>query len=192
MSISDWPHSVYNKEKLHDFLKNNIKNHQFKDLKIPLIVTATNLEFGNLTVFGSGDVIQPILASAALPGAFFPVKIQEQYFVDCGVADPVPVRVARDLGYETVVAVNISEQLPASSPNHLFGLIKRSNEIAYINQCKYAVEGADVVISFNFKDIDTFTDKHNDFLYQEGKKQTKNAIPLITAALEGKIVTVKK
>lgn len=192
-SISDWPYSIYNIEKLAEYLNANIEHRDFKDLKIPLLVTATNLEFGNLTIFGQGDIVRPIMASAALPGAFSPVKIHDQYFVDCSVADPVPVRVARELGYETIIAVNVAEPLSNSEPNHLFGLIKRSTEIAYINQCKYASESADVVISFKFKDIDVFSDGHNKFLYQEGRKETRKAIPTIKEKLQRKYnATYKK
>lgn len=185
VGMSGWPYSIYNQNKLADYLHKHIAHHDFADLKIPFIVTATNLEFGNLTIFATGDVLKPILASAALPGAFAPVKIHDQYFVDCAVADPVPVRVARDLGYETVVAVNIAEQLPDSSPNHLFGLVKRSAEIAYINQCRYSSEGADVVISFKFKNIGSFTDEHNYYLYEEGRTETKKVIALIKSKLRG-------
>lgn len=181
-----WPYSIYDDNHLAAYLKKHIKQHNFNNLKIPLIVTATNLEFGNVTTFGSGDIIPAILASAAVPGAFAPVKIHGQYFVDCGVADPIPVRAARELGYETIVAVNIAEELPDTAPNHIFGMLKRSTEIAYIAQCKYALEGADVKIDFKFRNIGVFNDKFNRYLYEEGKKAGKQAVPQIIAALQAK------
>lgn len=184
LSIKDWPYSIYDNKHLAEYLRQNVKEHNFANLKIPLVVTATNLEFGNLTVFGEGDLIAPVLASSAAPGAFAPVKIHDQYFVDCGVADPIPVRVARDLGYETIVAVNIAEQLPDSSPNHLLGVLMRSTEIAYINQCRFAMEGADVIIDLKLKNIGMFTDEYNEYLYQHGAKYGAAAIPQIRAALE--------
>lgn len=183
VSIKEWPYSVYDHHHLAKYLRLNIKHHDFRDLKIPLIVTATNLEFGNLTAFSTGDVIDPVLASAAAPGAFAPVKIDEQYFIDCGVANPVPVQIARDLGYKIVVAVNIAEQLPTTPPNHLLGVMKRSIEIAYINQCKYAMEGADIVVDFKFRDIGIFNEKHNLYLYQEGLNAGKKAVPQILTLL---------
>ncbi|MGI9215205.1 MAG: patatin-like phospholipase family protein, partial [Gammaproteobacteria bacterium] len=133
-----------------------------------------------------GDLTKPILASAACPGAFPPINIENQNFVDCGVADPVPVRLAKKLGFKTVIAVNIAEQLPTSSPNHIFGVLKRSLEIAYINQSQYAAENADLVINFHFKDIGTFTDQYNNYLYQQGKKSAKKAIPKILEILKNK------
>lgn len=184
MDVRSWPYSLYDHHHLAKYLRKTIKYNDFSDLKIPLIVTATNLEFGNLTAFGTGDVIQSVLASSAAPGAFAPVKMYGQYFVDCGVANPIPVQIARDLGYKVVVAVNIAEQLPTTSPNHVLGVMKRSVEIAYVNQCKFAMTGADVIVDFNFRDIGMFNDKHNKYLYEAGKKSGKEAMPKILALLQ--------
>lgn len=183
VSTKDWPYGLFDKSKLEQYLKNNIKARKFADLKIPFVVTATNLQYGTLTAFSDGDLIPTIVASAAYPGAYKPVAIGGQYFVDCGVTDPVPVRLAKKLGFETVIAVNIAEQLPESPPNHIFGVLKRSMEIAYINQSKYAVEGADVIIDFDFNGIGIFTDGYNEYLYEKGKKATKIALPKIRRAL---------
>jgi len=181
ISTSDWPYGIYGKAKLKEYLLNNLKTHAFEQLQIPFVATATNFQYGNLTAFSTGDLIKPIIASAAVPGAFAPVRIQNQYFVDCGVADPVPVRLAKNLGFKMVIAVNIAEQLPTSPPNHIFGVLKRSLEIAYINQSQSAVQSADVIIDFNFKDIGTFTDRYNNYLYEEGKKAARKAISKILA-----------
>lgn len=186
VSTKDWPYGLFDKSKLEQYLKNNIQARKFSELKIPFVVTATNLQYGTLTAFSEGDLIPTIVASAAYPGAYKPVAINGQYFVDCGVTDPVPVRLAKELGFETVIAVNIAEQLPKSSPNHIFGVLKRSMEIAYINQSKYAVEGADVIIDFDFNGIGIFADGYNDYLYDEGKKATKIALPKIRRVLQQK------
>ncbi len=183
LGLTDWPYSVYSIHGFKKYLKKNLKVHTFEQLKIPFIATATNLQYGNLTAFSRGELIDPVAASAAYPGAFFPVKIKGQYFVDGGVADPVPVHIAKELGFKTIIAVNIASQLTKSNPRHLFGIVKRSLEIAYINQTKYAVEGADVVIDFNFRDIDVFTDQYNYYLYEEGRKSAKKAIPKILQLL---------
>jgi len=183
VSMSEWPYSIYGQTLLRTYLQKHLKHHNFKDLKIPFIAIATNLQFGNVTAFSKGDMIEPILASAAYPGAFQPIKINNQYFVDGGIADPVPVRFAKNLGFKTIIAVNIAEQLPDTSPNHLLGVIKRSMEISYIKQCQNSIESADVVIDFDFKNIGTFSDGYNDYLYSEGKKGARKAIPAILKKL---------
>ena len=184
INIRDWPYSLYSTNKLKDYLHYNLKVNKFEDLKIPFIATATDLQYGNLVSFSQGDLIMPIVGSAACPGVFAPVKIEGQYYVDCGVADPVPVSLARNLGFKKVIAINIAEQLPITAPNHVVGVLKRSVEIAYFNQSKKAVQGADLVIDFNFRDIGTFTDRYNNYLYQEGKKAAKKSIPKILKILQ--------
>jgi NTE family protein len=185
-TIAEWPYGIYSQEKMRQYLQANLKAHDFANTKIPFIATATNLQFGNLTSFSKGNLVQAVLASAAYPGAFQPIQIADQYFVDCGVADPVPTRVAKQLGFETIVAVNIAEQLPESSPNHFLGVSARSLEIAYISLSKYALEQADVVIDFEFTNIGTFNDKHNKYLYEEGKRVALQKIPSIKQALNQK------
>lgn len=184
LSLKEWPYSIYDDSKLSGYLQKYITKTNFKDLHIPLLVTATNLEFGNTTAFGDGDIIAPIMASAAVPGIFAPVKIQGQYFVDCGAADPIPVSVARDLGFETIVAINIAQQLPETAPNHVFGVLKRSGEIAYVSLCTKSMAQADVKIDFKFTKIGMFSDQFNEYLYEEGKKAGKAAIPQILAAMQ--------
>lgn len=183
LSINEWPHSIYSQTLLRAYLQKHLKSHHFKDLKIPFIAIATNLQFGNITAFSQGDIIEPILASAAYPGAFQPIKICNQYFVDGGIVDPVPVKLAKLLGFKTIIAVNIAEKLPDTSPNHLMGILMRSLEISYIRQCQHSIEYADIVIDFDFKNIGTFSDEYNDYLYSEGKKSARKAIPKILKRL---------
>ena len=81
-------------------------------------------------------------------------------------------------------AKNIAAQLPDTAPKHAFGVVRRSVEIAYVNQCKFAVEGADVVIDFEFTNIGTFSDQHNQLLYEQGKLKTLHQIPRIKTLLK--------
>jgi NTE family protein len=184
MSPSVWPFGLYADHRMQEYFLNNLSSHNFSQTKIPFVVVATNLEFGTVTVFGVGDMIKPIMASAAYPGGLPPVLIHGQYFVDGGVTEPVPVQVAKQFGAKTIVAVNIAGRLPETSPNHLLGVVKRSLEIAYIHQSKISAEGADVVIDFAFKPIDTFSDAHNEELYEAGKIAARKAIPSIKEHLQ--------
>lgn len=63
----------------------------FESLKIPLYVTATNLKNGRSTVFNHGPLIDALLASAAIPVLFHPVRIGENDYVDGGITDNLPV-----------------------------------------------------------------------------------------------------
>lgn len=170
---------LLNTNEYEAFLSKNLKSKTFEDLKIPYVNVATNLEFGNLSVFSSGDLLKPVLASSSVPGAMRPQMIGGQYFVDGAIFDPVPVQVAKSFGADFVIAVDISELLTKSAPKHFMGVIKRSSEISYISQIKSSLKEADYVIGFDLIDIGTFTDEHSEFLYQLGRQAgRKSAIEI--------------
>ena len=88
-------------------LHHAIGDAQFSDLMRPLRVVATNLVTLERKVFSSGEVALAVQASSAIPGICEPVRIGGELFFDGGVADPLPVDVARDMGVDCVIAVNV-------------------------------------------------------------------------------------
>ena len=80
----------------------------FSELKIPVMMVATDLETGKKVVLKSGNILDALRASISIPGLFAPVKIKNRWLVDGGVVDPVPVSVARSMGADIVIAVDLS------------------------------------------------------------------------------------
>lgn len=78
-------------EKFYPGFKTYLKHDDFGFLKKQLTITATNILNGKLEVFRTGELIRPILASAAIPGIFAPVKINDSYYVDGGTLNNFPV-----------------------------------------------------------------------------------------------------
>lgn len=72
-------------------LKNNLRAKTFEELKIPLFVTATDLNNGRVDYFYSGELLNPVVASASIPVLFKPVVIDNKHYVDGGVLDNLPV-----------------------------------------------------------------------------------------------------
>lgn len=180
------PYSIYSAKPLARYLHKNLAVEQFEDLQIPLIITATDLQYGNVAVFNSGDLIPAVIASASYPGAIHPTKIDDFYYIDGGISDPLPTSIAKELGFETVIAVNIAERLPTTSPNHALGVLQRSTEIGYLSLIKNSRRYADLVIDLDFKGVDLFDDKQNKYLYERGIACTKEKIPEIIELLSKK------
>lgn len=84
---------------------------QFDRLPIPWRAVATDLVTGEAVVFDEGDLATVMRASMSVPGAFAPVEIQGRLLVDGGLVDNLPVQLARKLGAEIVIAVNIGTPL---------------------------------------------------------------------------------
>ena len=83
--------ALLNLETAIPLFKKHFPHDSFEGLKIPLIVTATNFNKGELTYFKEGDLIRKVLASSCIPGVFSPIMIEGQYYVDGGVLNNFPV-----------------------------------------------------------------------------------------------------
>lgn len=77
-------------------LRDNLRAKTFEELKIPLFVTATNLNRGTIEYFSSGELFQPVIASASIPVLFKPVIINNFHYVDGGVLDNLPIKPIAD------------------------------------------------------------------------------------------------
>jgi NTE family protein len=84
-------------------------------MKLPLGIVATELDTGAPVLFQRGDAGTAVRASSAVPAVFQPVRIGNREYVDGGLVSPVPVRFARQMGAELVVAVDISSP-PEGNP----------------------------------------------------------------------------
>jgi NTE family protein len=83
----------------------------FDQLKLPLALTAVDLETGEEVVINEGSVVEGILATTAVPIVFPPVQRQGRVLADGGVLNPVPFDVVREMGAERVIAVHTFHDL---------------------------------------------------------------------------------
>jgi NTE family protein len=77
---------------IQKILQSHLRANTFKELKIPLYVTATDLNNGKAVYFSEGKLLDPVIASASIPVLFQPVKINNISYVDGGVLDNLPVK----------------------------------------------------------------------------------------------------
>ena len=99
--------------KMVEFLEKLIPVREISDLSSRYAAVATNLETGEETVFSDGSLTDAIRASVSIPGLFTPAKINGGHFVDGGLVNPLPISVARAMGADFVIAVNINNKMPA-------------------------------------------------------------------------------
>lgn len=90
-----------------DFLKSNLKTQKLEKLKIPLIVTATDLDHGKSVHFTTGSIPERIAASCCMPVMFSPVNIDGTHYVDGGVFMNFPVSTLRE-HCNKVIGINVS------------------------------------------------------------------------------------
>lgn len=98
-------------EGMMDFLRQHIGDVSIEALPKPFATVATDLTTGREIWFRQGSLLKAVRASAALPGIFTPVQSGEQWFVDGGLVNPVPVSLCRAMGAKVVIAVNLNGDL---------------------------------------------------------------------------------
>ncbi len=113
--------------KIQDFLRDWIPAIDIGRLATPYAAVASDLNTQTDVVLTSGTLLDAVRASISIPGVFVPVLRGGRCLVDGGLTNPLPVSVARDLGAEKVVAVDINLGRPSDGPppNGLAGRIAR-------------------------------------------------------------------
>ncbi len=95
-------------KKLRELFSIHTHVQKFSELKIPVMMVATDLETGQKVVLKSGNILDALRASMSMPGLFAPARVKNRWLVDGGLVDPVPVSVARAMGADIVIAVDLS------------------------------------------------------------------------------------
>jgi NTE family protein len=98
-------------QKLQNFVNDRVQQRPLESLGVRFAVVATRRHDGALQIFNSGDTGAAVRASSAVPGQFYAVRIAGVTYIDGDVASPVPVRAARTLGADVVIAVDISARI---------------------------------------------------------------------------------
>lgn len=155
----------------------------FKSLKIPLKVTATNILNGELEIFKEGPLVRPLLASAAFPGIFAPVEIGEGYYVDGGVLNNFPADLLRgEAEFLIGVYVNPFEEVQRSEVKNSITVLERVLKLKTAQESIRKFELCDLVVyPRNLRKYNTFLEKDLDTIfdlgYQEAKKQIEESSP---------------
>jgi len=121
------PKGIFAGNKLEKFFSVFIQQKDFSELKIPLIVVATDIKTGEEVLINKGSVSKAMLASSAFPGIFAPVEIDNQWLVDGVLVNPLPIQTAFDMGADIIIAVDVSSSI--DNVNYLIALKRFSKNI---------------------------------------------------------------
>lgn len=104
-------------KKLLEEMRKLIGVKNFYGLALPFRAVATDLNTGAEVVLGTGNLLEAMRASLSIPGVFSPVWVGKRLLVDGGLVNPVPVNVARAMGAQVVIAVDVSQGIePTEKP----------------------------------------------------------------------------
>lgn len=152
-AISDWALPLFGNssgvlkgDALQTYVNKAVNNLPMEKLKIAFGVVATDLKNGQPILFQRGNTGMAVRASSAVPGVFQPVRIGTHTYVDGGLVAPVPVKFARDMGADFVIAVNISSQTDAQAAISSLEVLMQTFAIMGQRINQFELKGADVVI----------------------------------------------
>ena len=172
-------------ERLEDFVLKKVTAREIQQLKIPLGVVATDIQNGEPVVLQTGSVARAIRASSAIPGIFIPVRYQGKLLVDGGVLDNVPVDVARKMGAQVVIAVNLDGGRKATQVNNIFDAIVQSLHLMAKESTEARLREADVVIQPVVSEIGPLDFSRKKELLTLGIQAAEQALPQIRQKLFG-------
>lgn len=165
--------------KLEEFVKTKIPTTNIENLKIPFAAVATDLNLGKRVVLTKGSVVKAVHASSAIPGVFEPVQHQGHLLVDGGVTDNIPIDVARQLGADIVIAVDISENVENHNITNLVDVMLQAVNIMFNENVLSHRNNADVLITPAVGKVAMLDFTQKKQCMQAGIEATQRAMPEI-------------
>ncbi|MGE5309422.1 MAG: patatin-like phospholipase family protein [Deltaproteobacteria bacterium] len=95
-------------DKLYRFLKRQIGNATFRDVKVPLKIVASEVKRKESRVLDQGTIVDAVMASCAMPGVFTPFRLNQEMLFDGGVINPLPTEPLLEAGAKKIIAVNVT------------------------------------------------------------------------------------
>jgi NTE family protein len=170
-------------EALGRYVNSQLNGAKIEDLKMPLGIVATDLQTGDGILFRRGDIATAVRASSAVPSVFEPVRIGNKDYVDGGLVSPVPVRSARQMGADIVIAVDISSRPEDAKTSDMLKVLLQTFSIMGKSISQLEMAQAEVVVRPALPDVGSaeFTARQKSI--EAGRAAMRLALPALKAAL---------
>ncbi len=174
------------------FVNDALKGARIENLRLIYAAVATNLRTGELAMLRSGPVGDAVRASCSIPGIFVPRELDGRELVDGGLVSPLPVRTARGLGCDVVIAVDVGTRPHKAALSGLYEVLLQSFEIMGRTLADHEAKDADFVIR-----PDTSTFSGSDFnarreMIQAGYEATQLALPELRKRLAAPVARTRR
>jgi len=166
-------------DRLEQFVKERIARERIEDLPIPFAAVATNLNTGEEVVLNRGSIAKAVRASSSIPGIFTPLQYFNMTLVDGGVVNNVPVDVARAMGADVVIAVNIGKDVVNNNITNIIDITMQAVNIMANEISAFKMRDADVLIEPSVGSVKMMDFSMKESLMRAGIEAGKNAVPEI-------------
>ncbi len=148
-TLTDWSYpgrGLIRGAALAKFVRDHTGSRTIEQMRIPLGIVATDLDNGQAILFEVGDAGTAVRASSAVPAVFQPVSIGGREYVDGGLVAPVPVRFARQMGADVVIAVDISAAPEGNPTGDAMRMLLQTFAIMGRSINNFELRDADIVL----------------------------------------------
>ena len=189
VAITDWMLPIFGRgmfrgEALGRYVNDLVANRPIESMTIPLGIVATDLNSGQAVLFQRGNTGMAVRASSAVPAVFVPVKIGGHEYVDGGLVSPVPVRFARQMGADLVIAVDISSPPESNAAGDTLQILLQTFAIMGKSINHYELRDADVVVRPSLVGLKSADFSARQRAIDSGRAAMMAALPALKAKLE--------
>lgn len=190
-TITDWTLPLFNRgmlrgDALARYVNGQVGSRLIEDMPMSLGIVATDLNSGQSMLFQRGDTGTAVRASSSVPAIFHPVRISGRDYVDGGLVSPVPVRAARQMGAELVIAVDISSQPEANSAGGTLDVLLQTFSIMGKSINYFELKEADVVVRPALLGVSSADFGSRKRSIEAGRQAMMQVLPQLRAAIAAK------
>ena len=190
VAITDWMLPIFGRgmfrgDALAKYVNELVAGRLMENMVIPLGIVATDLGNGNAVLFQKGDTGTAVRASSAVPAVFVPVKINGREYVDGGLVSPVPVRFARQMGADLVIAVDISNPPEGNAADGSLQILLQTFAIMGKSINDFELKGADLVVRPSQAGLRSADFTSRQRAIDAGRAAMLAALPALKARLAG-------
>lgn len=186
--LTDWSLPIMGRgmlrgEALARYVRQAVSGRLLEDMQLPIGVLATDLGSGEGVLFRRGDAGEAVRASSAVPGVFTPVRINGRNYVDGGLVAPVPVRHARQMGAELVIAVDISSDPEGNSADGWLSLLLQTTAIMGKSINRHEMAAAEVPVRPQLSGVGSADFASRQRSIEAGRAAMAAALPRLQAEM---------
>ena len=187
-TIADWTLPLFSRgvlrgDALARYVNGHVGGKLIEELPLPLGIVATDLSSGRDILFQRGDTGTAVRASSAVPAVFQPVKISGREYVDGGLVSPVPVRAARKMGAELVIAVDISSPPDGNLSGGTLDILLQTFSIMGKSINTFELRDAEVVVRPALTGISSSDFSARKRSIEAGRQAMTQQLPALRAAI---------
>lgn len=190
-AFADWTLPLFNRgmlrgDALARYVNGQVGSRLIEDFPLPLGIVATDLNSGQSMLFQRGDTGTAVRASSAVPAVFQPVRISGRDYVDGGLVSPVPVRAARQMGAELIIAVDISSPPDGNLAGGTLDVLLQTFSIMSKSINYFELREADIVVQPALPGVSSSDFSSRKKSIEAGRRAMQQLMPQLRAAIAAK------